>query len=396
MRLAIKDQRLASFELSALDIEDVIRIAPEFARAFLTLFEQNQNRDLSEHLQLSGAGSVMGQLALQGGSDAVEIVRGFLTKSHNYFDDLDHAAERLNQKLRREDDSFYYGLKNYLKSKHQLRVRILPGEIMPDRLRFYDIHSRVVHLSDQLTGPSRTFQLGYQLGLLEYRELIEAQLARARLEDDEAKNLLRAILGNYFAAALMMPYGRFLSEAEQRGYDIEALMAKFDASFEQVAHRLTTLQRPQAAGIPFFFIRVDQAGNISKRYSAGHFHFSNLGGTCPLWNIHESFQSPGRIKTQLIEMNDQTVYFSMARTVLRGTGTWEAPAQRLAVALGCPIGFADRLIYARQYNLEQPNPVPIGVNCYLCDRAQCRHRAYAPLHSLVNFDERTKGMSMIR
>lgn len=178
MRLAIKDQRLASFELSALDIEDVIRIAPEFARAFLTLFEQNQNRDLSEHLQLSGAGSVMGQLALQGGSDAVEIVRRFLTKSHNYFDDLDHAAERLNQKLRREDDSFYYGLKNYLKSKHQLRVRILPGEIMPDRLRFYDIHSRVVHLSDQLTGPSRTFQLGYQLGLPEYRELIEAQLAR--------------------------------------------------------------------------------------------------------------------------------------------------------------------------------------------------------------------------
>lgn len=77
-----------------------------------------------------------------------------------------------------------------------------------------------------------------------------------------------------------MPYDTFHTEAEQCGYDIEYLCQVFGVGYETVASRLSTLQRPNQRGIPFTFVRVDRAGNMSKRQSATGVHFSNSGGTC--------------------------------------------------------------------------------------------------------------------
>ncbi|MGY8960028.1 MAG: helix-turn-helix domain-containing protein, partial [Alphaproteobacteria bacterium] len=159
---------------------------------------------------------------------------------------------------------------------------------------------------------------------------------------------------------------------------------------------LTTLQKPEARGIPFFFVRMDVAGNVSKRFSAGRFHFSKLGGACPLWNIHECFQSPGRVHTQIIQMPDETTYFSIAKMVSRSDGTHDTPEQKLAIGLGCDIAYAPRLTYADQYNIDAPKTTPVGVNCYLCERPNCRQRAHAPLNKALNFDERARNMSLFR
>ena len=281
-----------------------------------------------------------------------------------------------------------------LKDKHDLSVRIVPIDIMPQMLRYYDRHSKRINLSELLRQSGRRFQLAFQIGMLEHRELIDDIVKTAALPGREAEGLMRTSLANYFAAATLMPYTRFLKEAESIKYDVDLLGHRFGTSFEQTAHRLTTLQKPEARGIPFFFVRIDVAGNVSKRFSAGRFHFSQFGGACPLWNIHECFQTPGTTISQMIQLPDETTYFSIAKMVSRSDGTYNAPAQKLAIGLGCDIAYAPRLTYARQYNLENPQPTPIGVNCYLCERQHCRQRAHAPLNKTLSFDERARGMSL--
>ncbi|WP_348762987.1 helix-turn-helix domain-containing protein, partial [Hyphomonas atlantica] len=169
---------------------------------------------------------------------------------------------------------------------------------------------------------------------------------------------------------------------------------RFGASFEQVAHRLTTLQKPDARGIPFFFVRMDSAGNVSKRFSAGRFHFSKFGGACPLWNIHDCFATPDQVRTQIIQMPDNTTYFSIARTMSRSEGAFDRPPTKYAIGLGCDIAYAPRLIYAQTLNLPAMQATPIGVNCYMCDRNNCPSRAHAPLNKKLVFDTRSRGISV--
>ena len=200
-------------------------------------------------------------------------------------------------------------------------------------------------------------------------------------------------LANYFAGAVMMPYARFLEAAESTGHDLEVLAARFGASFEQVAHRLTTLGRPTARGIPFFLVRVDIAGNVSKRFSAGRFPFSQAGGTCGLWNVHATFAEPGRILTQVIELQDGGQWFSMARTVRRAINPHGAIAPRFALAVGCEIKYAHRLVYARRLDLATPDVTPIGINCRLCERPNCPQRAAPPALRPLEVDEAMRSVS---
>ena len=156
------------------------------------------------------------------------------------------------------------------------------------------------------------------------------------------------------------------------------------------------MQKPDARGIPFFFVRIDVAGNVSKRLSAGRFHFSKLGGSCPVWNIHDSFNAPDKVLTQIVQLPDETTYFSIAKMVSRFTGTYKTPAQKMAIGLGCDIAYAPRLAYADQYHLDAHQPTPIGPNCYLCERVECLQRAHAPLNKALNFDERARSRSIYR
>ena len=265
---------------------------------------------------------------------------------------------------------------------------------MENTLRRFDRHRQTIFLSELLDQPGRSFQLAYQLAYFEQMPEIENIIRASGLENDNARTVARISLANYFAAAVLMPYGLFLKTAETNQYDITLLGRRFGTSFEQVCHRLTTLQRPNARGIPFFLIRVDNAGNISKRFSAAGFHFARFGGTCPRWHVHDAFRIPGKISTQIVQMEDATRYFSIARTVSRDNSGFGVPDNQFAIGLGCEISHAQRLVYSRGINLDmEAGDTPIGVNCRLCERHDCNQRATPSVNRNLRLDEHVRGLS---
>lgn len=305
-----------------------------------------------------------------------EEVRDFFFARRNYLDDLDAAAERLAGEAALPVGRMAEGLAKRLGARHGLRIE----EAGPGTLRAWDPTARVLRLSPSLAPGQRAFQLATQLGFLECAGLIDALAAEGGFRAPEAARLARIGLANYFAGALLMPYTPFLAAAEGERYDIERLARRFGVGFETACHRLSTLQRPDARGVPFFFIRSDRAGNISKRQSATDFHFSRIGGTCPLWTIYEAFARPGQILTQIAQMPDGRSYLWLARTVTRSQGGFGAPAKTFAIAMGCDLRHADRLVYSRGLDLRDPAAAtPIGAGCKICERPTCPQRAFPPM-----------------
>ena len=218
--------------------------------------------------------------------------------------------------------------------------------------------------------------------------LIQTLVDGAAFDDEPARKLARIGLANYVAGALLLPYSAFLAAAEGLRYDIDQLRRRFGVGFETICHRLSTLQRPGAPGVPFFFIRVDRAGNISKRQSATHFHFSKTGGTCPLWNVYEAFAQPERILTQLATMPDGRTYLWIARTVSHGQRGYGSPNRTFAIGLGCDIRHAPRLVYTKGLDLKDPEAAtPIGMGCKVCERVACPQRAFPFLGRLLDVNE---------
>ena len=379
---ALRDPLFRDVPVSKNEVEDLVGLSPNAARAFNRLWDRREATPA-----MPGAPATR---------RAVDQVRDFIQEARNHWPELDATAEALSDELNLRRREPHAALTERLKTRHQTAVRIVPQDVMPDMLRWFDRHNRRINLSELLPQSGRRFQLAFQIALLEQRPLVDAVLDASALEGREARGLARTSLANYFAAALLMPYARFLREAESVRYDVELLSHRFGTSFEQTAHRLTTLQRDGARGIPFFFLRIDIAGNVSKRFSAGRFAFSERGGACPIWNIHESFTDPGRLHTQMVELPDGTRYFSLAKAVRRGGDVWGRPAQRLAIALGCDVSYAPRLCYSDSFNLDAPTPAPIGINCHLCERQACRQRAHPPLSKSLMWDERARGMSQFR
>ena len=285
----------------------------------------------------------------------------------------------------------FRGLGAYLREAHGLEVRVLTVDVMPETTRRFDFHRRRVLLSELLSPAARSFQLAVQVALNTQRDLLDRHVERAELSSPEAERLCRLTLANYLAGCVMMPYGRFLDAARTLRYDIEILQRRFGASFEQVCHRLTSLGRHGARGVPFFFIRVDNAGNVSKRLSGGGFHFARFGGTCPRWIVHDAFRMPGQIRTQLAAMPDGSRFFTIARTVDPiETRTWEQPPQ-YAIGLGCDVRDAGQLVYADGLDLgNERAATPIGVACRVCERLDCRQRAHPPLNYRLKIDENVR------
>lgn len=277
-------------------------------------------------------------------------------------------------------------------------VRVVVGENLhapsegegAEELHRFDPDEHLLRLAPHLQPGRRAFRVATQIALLEFGDVIGAavEAAEAELPDDDSRALTRIGLAHYGAAALVLPYGRFLSAAERSRYDAERLADHFGVGFETICHRLSTLQRPSRPGVPFSFVRVDRAGNMSKRQSATGFHFSRAGGTCPLWNVYEAFAAPGRVLTQVAEMPDGHRYFWIARTVSRRCGGWRAPAKTFSVGLGCELRHADRLVYSAGLDLDDGSTVtPIGSGCRTCERLGCPQRAFPPLGRALAVDE---------
>jgi predicted transcriptional regulator/transcriptional regulator with XRE-family HTH domain len=320
-------------------------------------------------------------------------VRDFIQGQRNYFAELEACGERLAEALHPTPQDFATAARERLAERHRIEVRVAPLEVLADTLRRYDHHRKRLFLSEVMSASGRSFALAYQLALLEHAEPINAIVSRASPPDPSTRNLLRVSLVNYLAAAVLMPYAEFHDLVERSAYDIELARARFGVSYEQACHRLTTLARPGARGVPFFMLRVDCAGNISKRFAGGAFPFSRFGGACPRWNLHSCFTTPGRVVTQVVETPDGARYFTISRTVRRTANAYAPEDSDLAVGLGCELKHASRLVYSRGLDLASPLAVGIGPACRICERPACPQRAAAPINRTLMVDDFAKSVS---
>ena len=383
MREALADPVFADTAPPQSDIRFTASNAPTMARAFLELhraYRQTQER-------LASLDEALGRDDARLQPSPWEEVRDFFHYCDNYIDAVDRAAE-IFTKGRTGPQSVISKAENTLRAQG---VKIIYGDQIP--MRHFDAETNTLHLSNRANPETNSFQLLLQYALLNQEKLLEATLDFARFQSPQARAIAKIGLANYFAGAAMMPYEEFLTAATAERHDLERLATLFGASIEQVAHRLSTLQRPGRKGIPFFFVRVDQAGTITKRHSATRLQFARFGGACPLWNVHRAFETPGQFLRQLAETPDGVRYISLARDITKSGGSYFAPVRRFAIALGCEVKHADALIYADTLELNKPEAFePIGISCRICERRTCHQRSVPPLERQLIVDNNTRGI----
>ncbi len=319
-------------------------------------------------------------------------VRDYIQAQRNHFPELEERAETLSGALG-DPLSVAEPLRRRLKEAYGVEAKVADPDMLGDASQHYDEQRRTLLLSSLLRSENRTFGLAYQLSLLEFGPLIERMVEVARPPDIGSRRLLHMSIANYAAGAIMQPYGKFLRAAEEHRYALDRLCGQFGANIEQVAHRLTTLGRSGARGVPFFMLRVDAAGNISKRYAGESFPFSHFGGTCPRWHLHAAFQTPGQTIRQLIETPDGQRFFTISRTVDRPIRPDLSDDSLLAVGLGCDVRYAARIAYADGLDLETTPATPVGPACAICPRVQCAYRATPPAGRMLAVHENRKTIS---
>ena len=382
MREALADPVFTGPELSLPDLRLVASNAPSMARALLELHAAYRQT----HERLASLDEALGREDARLQASPWEEVRDFFHYCDNYIDAVDRAAE------------YFAGQQGAMTPK-AAAIRALESRQISVAfddtpvIRTYEPTSRRLTISRRATEATQCFQLLLQVALLTKDKLLEATLDLARFQSDEARSIAKVGLANYFAGAAMMPYERFLAAAKETRHDLERLADRFGASLEQVAHRLSTLQRPGAKGIPFFFVRVDPAGTITKRHSATTLQFARYGGACPLWNVHQAFENSGRWLRQLAETPDGVRYFCLARDVSKSGGAFDAPVRRFAIGLGCEVKHAPALVYADHMDIETPQAFePIGISCRICDRKNCHQRSVPPLERRLSVDPNQRSV----
>lgn len=369
LKATMKDPIFADIEIPAVELGDVLNNFPGFADAMLRLYTAYKSEQFALADQQQQAVN-RGENVLS--SDPVAAVRAFLAARQNCFPQLDSTAETTAAEV-----NYAGGLAAFLRNRHGLNVRRLPNDVMTGSVRRLDRHRKEILLDDGLDAASQNFQLAQQLAYLEVDSDIQKIVDEGNLGSENARHLAHRALAGYFGAALLMPYAQFAKAAESKRYDVEAISRQFNASFEQTAHRLTTLQKPGQERVPFVFIRVDNAGNVSKRLDSANFPFARHGGGCPLWSLHQVFLSPRTVVTQWLELPDGQRFFSIARTVSSGGGAYTSARVTRAVALVCEAHHAERMVY---YDRNQaPVYTPIGISCRLCHRSMCTSRSEPPI-----------------
>ena len=379
IRRRLTDPMFADLNIDRSQVEEWIAASPDAAEAFARAFDR-----------MSGAGGVAATLE----TEAIAAVRREIERWRNHFADLDVQAETLSDELRIASNDLYAAITERLRVKHQLSIRILPVDVMPDRLRRLDLHARQLQISELLDSASRTFAAAFQLAQIEAKPEIDSLVSGATFTDRAGERLYRRHLTSYFAAAVMMPYARFLRACESTGYDIILLQRRFGAGFEQVAHRLTTLQRVGHRGLPFFMLRLDHAGHSSKRFAgASGSPLVESDRRCPLWNVHNAFDRPGQLIPHLVELEDASRWFTLSRTVHPQAGMSGAVNAEFAICLGLEAKLAAPLAAARGMELTTGAATPIGLGCPACTRPECPQRSAPPAGRVLVFNERERGMT---
>ena len=383
LREALADPALAESDVPLADIRLSASNAPALARAFLKLHHTYRET----HERLASLDDALGRQEFRMQPSPWDEVRDFFHYCDNYIDAVDHAAENF-AKTAEQKSSMRQAAEDAL---HHVGVSVRLSDDGP--LRHYDKANKSLTISAHASPETQCFQMLLQVALLQRNSLLEATLDLAKFQSETARDIAKIGLANYFAGAALMPYEKFHTAAQDNRHDLELLSNQFGASIEQVAHRLSTMQRPGNKGIPFFFVRVDQAGTITKRHSATRLQFARFGGACPLWNVHRAFETPGRFLRQLAETPDGVRYFSLARDVSKSGGHYGAPVRRYAIALGCEIKHADRMVYADNMDISNAAAFqPIGISCRICERPDCHQRSVPPLERKLMIKENERGV----
>ena len=355
--------------------------APALLRAFLDLHAAYRQ----SHERLASLDEALGRDEGAVRPSAWEEVRDFFHYCDNYIDAVDRAAESFSTDAGADTDV----VQAAIQALGNLGIQVRSKDDVP--LRTLDSQGQELILSRRAPVATQRFQTLVQLALSIQGPLIEATLDLARFHSDAAREIAKIGLANYFAGATLMPYGRFLAAAKETRHDLERLADLFGASLEQVAHRLSTLQRPGTKGVPFFFVRVDQAGTITKRHSATRLQFARFGGACPLWNVHQAFEKPSQFLRQLAETPDGVRYLCLARDVSKSGGSFKAPLRRYAIGLGCEVSYATDLVYADGLDLRGLFE-PIGISCRICPRRDCHQRSVPPIEHRLDVNPQKRGI----
>lgn len=361
------DKRFADLGIDREEIQEFLAAAPQAAAAFARLYDKS-----SPDAERS--------------DDPIGEARRAVERWQNHFADLDHAAEDLADELRLSRGDLGAALVERLREKHRLMVRILPSEVVPGLVHRLDLHARQLQLSEMLGGAARRFQIARQIASLEQRDGIETVVAGANLASPEARERFREHVTDYAAAALLMPYGRFLRACEQTGYDLPVISRRFAVSFDQLAERLTTLQRVGERGLPFFSAWFGRTGRM-VHFSAGASGavYPLDGARWPAWVPYSTFEQRGTLLTQSVTFGEGEAvprhWFTIARTVEVDGAACSA---RRSIVLGLEARFARDLAQARGHSLDPQDAVPLGVGCPRCGRADCLTPAPARLAPRTN------------
>jgi predicted transcriptional regulator/transcriptional regulator with XRE-family HTH domain len=372
------------------EIAEIVSAHPTLARAMVNLHQRyrlttTQLASATEDRFSDGSGS-------RSITMPHEEVRDYFYQRQNYLHELDTAAEDLTVRMRMHRADLAAELSDRLVRVHGVHIvkRMDLGDTVLHR---FDPATKTLEIGGHLPSGQTVFKLAAELAYLEFGDLIDTLVDEGNFTSDDSRTLARLGLANYCAAATILPYGQFHEVAERFRYDVERLSAFYSVSYETIAHRLSTLQRPSMRGVPLSFVRVDRAGNVSKRQSATGFHFSSSGGTCPLWNVYETFANPGKILVQIAQMPDGRHYMWVARTVERRASRYGQPSKTFAIGLGCELRHAQRLVYSEGLDLSGEIATPIGAGCRVCERDNCPQRAFPALGRALDLDEHRSTVS---
>ncbi len=387
------DNIFEEHELKNNDIKDFSINSPIVGDAVRTLYDKymQNKKDLAELADQMI--SVKQEISDTVGSDksSADIISDMLQSNNNYFSDIEEVAENVSNNIDFNLGNRLISMISYLKKNFNIKVDLEDKSSNENFIKKFISEQNLLKISNTLSRESTEFLMAHQIGLLTAKSAIEKRLKLEGISDTNTIALGKTVLANYFASCLIMPYDQFWNAAKKYRYDIDILSNRFDASFEQVCHRLTTLQKPNKMGIPFHFMRVDIAGNVSKRFTLSGLKIPRYSVACPRWNVYSAFLSPGKIKVQLSKMLDGTTFVCLARTVSKRIGNYCSPETFFSIGLGFDLSYSKDCIYAD--NLDLNNAVPTGLSCRTCERENCRQRAFPPIHKRLKFNENVRGLS---
>ena len=389
----LSDEIFEDLDILGPEVKDLVASNPKMAKALIKLgdnFKQKDHDIVNKVENISGKIIDSRRAAFPG-----EVIADFLQENKNYFPKLEEFANDIFQEVKQNNRTRYIALCEFLKRQYDVQVKdVIPEEGKPFS-KIYKEKEKVLLLSDYISLETKKLYAAAQIAHIGAKDQINFYLSNFKFPSNEAKELSRIALLNYCGAAILMPYELFHKECKNLKYDLELLQNTFATSFEQVAHRVTCLQDPKLPGIPFHFLRVDVAGNISKRLSLSGIEIPRYGGACPRWNVYSAFSRPGVIQAAVSKMSNGEKYVCIARTVEKGVGRYGQKKSMLSIGLGCEAKYAKDFIYTENLDLnDKKSELPIGVSCRTCDRLDCSQRAFPPLHKKFDVDVNARGVSV--